>query len=203
MVAKVESYKLYHVTAPGVHKQALVAGQALSVGAQHNPFFAYYEGSIVCPVTDHVTGEVIQVNAVEWVKRVHEKTILTAPEILASIAHEVTQHYIMLCRELIMEEIRRDEFKSEPPSRQVCLYACDTIEEARSFAPLLGQGGTICELNCTGTIHLADSRLMLKVSEPLSVTRDRARAYWRGEASADPKFETLFVGKATVEAVGL
>jgi hypothetical protein len=58
-------------------------------------------------------------------------------------------------------------------------------------------------LTCTGTIHKADSRLMVKVSEPLSATRKKAQAYWRGECSADPRMETLFVGDAEVTGLGL
>ena len=201
MVATVENHRLYHVTMTTGYKQALVAKQRITVGTQHNPFFGFYEGAREYPVTDGDT--VIQVKAVDWLTRVRDKRILTTPEMLATIAYEVTQHYIMLCRELIMEETRREEFNSEPPSRQVCLYGCDTIEEAKSFSALLGPGGVICELSCTGTIHRADSRLMLKDSEPLSVTRNRARSYWRGEASDDPRFETLFVGDATVTHLGL
>jgi hypothetical protein len=203
MVEQVKDRKLFHLTETKPYKQTFVAGQKVTIGETDNPFFGFYEGAREYPVTDHLTGGIIQVKAIDWLTRVRNKTILTPPETLASIAYEVTQHYVMLCRELIMEEIRRDEFESEPPSRQRCLYACDTLEEARSWKQLVGEGRTICELTCTGTIHRADSRLMLKDSEPLSVTRDRARAYWRGEASADPRFETLFVGDAQVTGFGL
>jgi hypothetical protein len=202
MVSQVESHRLYHVTQTKFYKQAFVAEQHVSIGTQHNPFFGFYEGAREYPVTDGDTGAILQVKAVDWLTRVRDGRIQTSHEILASIAYDVTQHYVMLCRELIMEEIRRDEFKSEPPSRQVCLYGCDTLEEAQSWRQLLGDG-TICELTCDGIIHRADSRLMLKDSEPLSVTRERARSYWRGEASADPRFETLFVGAASVSAIGL
>jgi hypothetical protein len=109
----------------------------------------------------------------------------------------------MLARELIMEELRRDEFNSEPPSRQRCLYACETLLEARYWTARIGDGGIICELTCTGTIQRADARLLLGDSEPLSITKDRGRAYWRGDASSDPEWETLFVGDATVTSFGL
>jgi hypothetical protein len=109
----------------------------------------------------------------------------------------------MLCRELIMEEIRIAEFNSEPPSRQRCLYACDTLGEARHWKQFVGQGSTICELTCTGTIQRADAGLLLGDSEPLSVTKDRARKYWRGEAGADPQWETLFIGEAKTTGFGL
>jgi hypothetical protein len=106
---------------------------------------------------------------------------------------------MILARELLMEQVRVDEFGGEPPSRQRCLYVSETVEEAKSWLALLGGNGVVCELTCTGTIHRADSRLM----EPLSLTKDKARAYWRGERSANPRMETLFVGDAEVTGYGL
>lgn len=198
MVEQVENQKLYQVTVTNHYKRAFVAGAKIEVGIEHNPFFKYYEKPLEYLVTDGQTGVPLNVNAVDWLHQVRAKTILTSYEMLAEKAFEVSQHYMMLARELIMEQIRLEEFGGEPPSRQTCLYLSETPDEARSWIALLGGQGAVCELVGTGTIHRADSRLMVKVSEPLSVTRDKARAYWRGET-----METLFVGKAAVSAVGL
>ncbi|MET4121979.1 hypothetical protein ABIB85_008435 [Bradyrhizobium sp. JR1.5] len=139
-------------------------------------------------------GITVELRAVEFLKQV-EAGHVNCP-ILPTIAVEVARHYVMLCRELIMEDIRLAEFKGEPPSRQRCLYACETPEEARHWKQLVGLGSTVCELTCTGTIHRADASHLLGDSEPLSVTRERARKYWRGEAGESPQWETLFVGDA-------
>jgi hypothetical protein len=122
---------------------------------------------------------------------------------LPTVAVDVAQHYLTLSRGLIMEEIRLAEFGGQPPSRQKCLFACSSIEEARSWNPFIGQGSIVCELTCTGTVHRADASLLLGDSEPLSVTKDRARKYWRGEAGDQPQWETLFVGEAKVTGFGL
>lgn len=203
MVEKVSGRKLYQVTIANGYKQAFVESQQIRVGVEYNPFFRFYESTIEYPVTDGETGATIRVNAVDWLHRVRAGTILTSYEILATKAFEVSQHYMMLARELIMEQIRLEEFAGQPPSRQTCLFLSETPEEARSWIPLLGDGGVICELDCSGIIHRADSRLMVKVSEPLSLTRDKARAYWRGEVSAEPRIEILFQGDAVVSAAGL
>jgi hypothetical protein len=201
MVEQVTDRKLYHVTVAKPYKQPFTAGQAVRIGDTNNPFFQFYEGSREYPITHN--GAMVNVKAVAWLRQVRDGTINTSPDILARIGTEVAIHYVMLCRELIMEEIRRDEFKSEPPSRQRCLYACDTLDEAQYWNQRIGENGTICELTCTGSIHRADAKLLLGDSEPLSLTRDRARAYWRGEAGEAPELETLFVGKATVTGFGL
>lgn len=203
MVEKVSDRKLYQVTATNTYKQALVLNQQISAGTAYNPFFKFYENTLEYPVTDGQTGATAQVNAVDWLHRVRSGTIRTSYEILAHKAFEVSQHYMMLARELIMEQIRLEEFNGEPPSRQKCLFLSETAEEARSWISLLGGIGTVCELTCTGIIHRANSRLMVKVSEPWSLTKDRARGYWRGAASADPRMETLFVGDAAVTGLGM
>ena len=124
---------------------------------------------------------------------------------LAEIAAEVATHFAMLVRELVMEEVRK-EVHPEAPSRQRCLYLCDSLEEARYWNKVLGdQGnvGSICSSLCNGVSHRADTGLLLGDSEPLSVTRERATRYWRGEAGDKPEWETLFVGDAVVTGVGL
>lgn len=102
-----------------------------------------------------------------------------------------------------MEEIRQAEFGSKAPSRQSCLYVCETLAEARYWNQRLAEDGDICELTCTGIIHRADARLLLGESEPLSVPKDRARQYWRGDVTVNREPETLFSGQATGTAFGL
>ena len=203
MVESVVGRKLYQITLTSPYKQAFVKDQKISVGGEYNPFFKFYETTRQYPVEDGNTGIITQVNAVEWLHRVRIGTIGTSHDMLANIAWEVSQHYMMLARELLMEQVRIQEFGSIPPSRQCCLYLSETVEEARTWLPLLGGNGAVCELTCTGIVHKADSRLMTMVSEPLSISREKALAYWRGEASAAPRMETLFVGDAEVTSLGL
>jgi hypothetical protein len=203
MVKQVTKKKFYHVTVAAPYKTPLVAGQTIKVGGNHNPFFGFYENAIQYPVIDHLTGTTFQVKAVEWLKRVKAGTINPAsPQVLAQIAQNVAMHYVILSRELIMEEIRAKSFP-DAPSRHTCIYAGETMAEAQQWNGKLGGAGTICELTCTGTIHRADSCLLLSDSEPLSVTRDRANQYWSGEASPAPLMETLFIGDAKVTGFGL
>nr|WP_256468909.1 DUF2441 domain-containing protein [Bradyrhizobium sp. 76] len=146
----------------------------------------------------------VNVKAIRWLSLVREGQIAPHAGVLPAIALEVAQHYVMLSRELIMEDIRLNEFGGKPPSRQRCLYASDTLSEAKHWQSRLADpSSAICELSCTGTVLRADAALLLGDSEPLSETRKRARAYWRGESSLAPEWETLFVGKATVMRSGL
>jgi hypothetical protein len=201
MPEQVSNRTLFHVTAVKPYKQAFVANQVIHVGNTDNPFFRFYESVRQYPAIEN--GQTIQLEAIRWLTAVRDGGTQPPPGLLPRIAVEVAQHYVMLCRELIMEEIRVNEFNSTPPSRQKCLYACDSLERARYWNARIGDNGLICELNCTGTIHHADARLLLGGSEPLSMTRDHARAYWRGDVSDNPEMETLFAGDAVVTGFGL
>lgn len=201
MVQQVENHRLFHVTIQKTYKVALAIDQTIRLGDGYNPFFQFYENAREYAVAQE-NGTVMNVKAVSWLKHVRDGKITVDPARLASIASDIAVHYVMLCRELIMEQVRRDDFKSEPPSRQRCLYACETLDQARHWNDRLG-GGSICELSCTGTIHRADAALLLGDSEPLSLTIARAKMYWRGERSNHPEWETLFVGDAKVVGFNL
>lgn len=133
MVEQVEDRKLYQITLTNHYKRAFVAGEKIDIGTEYNPFFRFYETTLEYPVTDGGTGAQINVNAVDWLHQVRMKTILTSYEILAEKAFEVSQHYMMLARELVMEHIRHEEFGGAPPSRQTCLYLGETPDDARSW----------------------------------------------------------------------
>jgi hypothetical protein len=128
MVEQVKTRTLYHVTATKPYKNEFAANQVVKVGDTFNPFFAFYEGSREYGVTQP-DGSVLQIKAVAFLRQVRDGQI-NSPQ-FAAIATEVALHYVMLVRELIMEEIRREEFGCAPPSRQRCLYLCDTLDEAR------------------------------------------------------------------------
>jgi hypothetical protein len=115
MIERVNGRKLFHLTEMKPYKQAFVMGQVVKIGESHTPFFGFYEGSRAYPVTLE-NGATVQVPAVKFLMQVQAGNI-NCPT-LPTIAAEVAQHYVMLCRELIMEDIRLAEFHGEPPSRQ-------------------------------------------------------------------------------------
>src|SRR5215467_5938510 len=116
MVEEVTSRKLYQVTLTNWYKQAFTLNQTINVGVDHNPFFKFYEYTLTYPVTDGDTGATIQVNAVDWLRRVRAGTIRTSHQILAEKAFEVSEHYMMLARELLMKQIRLEQFGGKLPS---------------------------------------------------------------------------------------
>jgi hypothetical protein len=199
MVEQVTRRMLYQFTCTKPYKQAFVADQKVTIGSEYTPFFGFYESSRQYDVT-RPDGTVAWIKAIAFLRQVKDGQI-NCPN-LSQIASEIATHYIMLARELLMEQTRLEDYPAAP-SRQRCLYLADTVDEARQWQHRIGEPAEICSIECTGTIHRADANLLLGDSEPLSVTRQRAHAYWRGELSDHPHLETLFVGNATITAVGL
>ncbi len=195
MAEVVKDRECFHVTRPLPYNNhsPLESGAIVYVGAEHNPFFGFYEKVRAYPVTT-VDGQVM-CPAIKFLKSVRDGTI-SGPN-FTQVAVEVAEHYVMLCRELIMEQVRK-EAAPNAPSRQTCLWLADTVDEARAWHARLGGTGAIARLRLNGTIHRADASLLLGDSEPLTETYARARKYWLGEQSNAPELETLFSGTAKI-----
>ncbi len=195
MAEQITDGDFFHVTRDLPYNQhaPMSIGAVFEIGSKPNPFFGFYEGARSYSVT--TPTEVVQVPAIKFLKSVSRGEI-NCP-ILPKIAAEVAEHYLLLAREIIMEQVRR-EIAPDAPSRQTCLWLTDSIDAARAWRVRLGGNCRIARLKVCGVIHRADASLLLGDSEPLSKTYDRARAYWVGQRSESPEPETLFYGSAEV-----
>lgn len=195
MIDYVVDREYFHVTRSLHYNNhaPLAIGAVIDVGTKHNPFFGFYEGVRAYPVTTP-TGQV-QCPAIKFLKSVRDGMI-NCPNI-ALIAVEVADHYVVLARELILEQVRI-ETAPHAPSRQKCLWLADTLDEAKFWKERLGAVGSIARLQVSGIVHRADAFHLLGDSEPLTTTYDRAHRYWRGEPSSIPELETLFCGTAKI-----
>ena len=173
---------------------ALSVGDTFHIGSNNNPFFQFYENTRAYSVTMQ-DGQGIMLPALSFLKAVQAGEVQCGN--LPAVAVEVANHYLMLTRELIYEEVRREE-NAELPSRKTCLWVSDSHVQAQSWHQVLGQTGSILRLNVVGHRHVADSNLLVADSEPISTTYQKARSYWRGEASHSPRWETLISGQVTV-----
>lgn len=187
--------EFFHVTRdlPYNHHNPITIGAMLDAGSTPNPFFNFYEGVRSYTVT--TPAGVVTVPAVKFLKSVARGEINC--DALPQIAAEVAEHYVMLAREIIMEQVRR-EIAPDAPSRQSCLWVVDTVDEAHIWRNRLGGNCRIIRLKARGKIHRADAGLLLGDSEPLSKTYARAHSYWEGRQSETPEPEILFSGSAEV-----
>jgi hypothetical protein len=169
----------------------------IEAGTRHNPFFGFYETPRIFKIRMR-DGSSKDLNAIYWLEQVEAGNI--NPDNLPLTARLVAQHFQILSRELTMELVRRD-VAPQAPSRQTCLWAADTLEQAhRWFARLEGQK-TLLRLSAAGVVHRADASLLSADAEPYSAIIAKAERYWRGEMGDNPEYETLFSGTATVVEV--
>jgi hypothetical protein len=197
MVHAVSHLRLFHVTRQIAYNRhpALIVGAEVEVGKETNPFFGFYEQARTYPVSLPTGTE--SYGAVHLLKEVQAGRLRY--DNLPTVAVDVARHYLMLTRELIMEEVRR-EVAPLAPSRQRCLYAGADLDLARHWKDRLGGEGRILEIAVTGCIVEADPNLLLGDSEPLSVTYCRARRYWQGEKGDAAEAEVLVSGWIKVVA---
>jgi len=195
MVEKISEQKFFHVLHNHPHStfETLADGTEFTVGNSTNPFFGFYEN--IREYDANTLDGLKKIPAIQYIKGVRDEN-LNVPNFPA-IACEVAVHYMMLARELIMEDIRQ-QIAPDAPSRKTSLWIVDNLEGAKFWLKHLGGEGTIVQLLATGTIHSADASYLLGDSEPLTQTYNKARSYWLGKTSDNAQPEILFSGKATV-----
>ncbi|TAJ29712.1 DUF2441 domain-containing protein [Bosea sp. (in: a-proteobacteria)] len=198
MIEDVTKSVFFHVTrpVPWNEHQPLKVGDEIAVGHRTNPFFGFYEIPRTIPVQTP-DGQLLS-PILTFLSAVRDGRI--AASNLAGIAHDATQHYLILARELIWEEVRC-EVAPTAPSRQRCIWLSDTVAAAEIWKQRLGGDASLLTLECTGTIARVDAGFLLGDAQPLSETYANARSYWQGSVSKRAEPETLFRGKATVMSV--
>ena len=177
-------------------------GDTIDVGASNNPFFRFYEvHQRTYTVTEAPTGAVHNVPAMKFLRLVRDRTVKT--DGLPAIAVETANHFLMLARELLWENVRLAEFP-DAPSRQRCIWLVDSLTHVKSWIERLGFASgcySVVRVRAHGRALHVDGNNLAGDSEPLPVWYEKARAYWRGEASANPIPEVLFEGRIEVEEI--
>ena len=201
MTTNVDGKVYFHINRRGEWNPAplLTHGERIATGTGLNPLVAYYERPRTEPVRDHVTGAISRIDCIAFLKMVRDGR-LHAPT-LPKIACNIADHYNMLVRELIWEEIREKEFP-DAPSRQRCLWLIEDEASLNLWTKKLATSQPsdwqTLRVAATGLAHIADATLLLGSSEALSTTRDKARSYWRGDMSPNPEREVIFEGEIQV-----
>jgi len=195
MVETVENAEFYHVAHNKnyVRHEPLAAGSVFTVGENINPFFGYYDKARTYTVQKN--GENIVVPALKFLRDVKRGRITGTD--LPKQAYNVANHYSMLARELIMEEVRL-QIAPGAPSRKTCLWVVDDLGLAAYWQRKIGGKSRLLKLSLSGTLHYGDAKYLMNESEPLADTYAKATSYWQSEQTDDPLPEILFSGTVKV-----
>lgn len=176
-----------------VRHKPLEVGDTFTVGDKHNPFYTFYETPRSYSVkTDKGS---VDVPAMTFLREIHRGQI-NCPD-LAKQALAIANHYNILARELLMEEVRL-QFAPDAPSRRKCMWVVDDLGLAQYWQKKLHGNSYIVRLHLEGDFHRGDATLLMNDSEPISNTYEKAERYWKGETTDDPLPEILFTGVGAV-----
>lgn len=188
-------------------------GKTYFVGNVNNPFFAYYDQAEHVVTDKNNTRHALNLIANSVAISVQRGAF---PADLLSFYHcnpvntlvelnDCFREYMILVRELIFEEIRRESFP-HLPSRQKCIWVIPKNEytlEAINFwwKQIASSSDTsILKLKLTGKIHLSTNDFLGIGTYSLNQFKQNAFKYWVGsKQSKNPKeAECLFEGFAEV-----
>jgi len=176
-----------------VRRKPLSVGLVFKVGQETNPFFGYYDKARTYTVKKDDKNVVVP--ALKFLRDA-KKGRITGTD-LPRQAYNIANHYSMLARELIMEEVRL-QITPNAPSRKTCLWVVDDLGLAAYWARKIGGKSRLVKLSLSGQAHRCDAKFLMNESEPLAATYEKATAYWQGDMTDDPLPEILFSGTATV-----
>ena len=189
---KVENKIMYHIS----RNNSWNDGDIINAGLDENPFW-----NICKNYSKMIRVNGVEMSVFEMIERVNnfdvtQQNISFLYQVLKDISKE-TAFYI---REQIFEDVRNKEY-SMLPSRQKCLWVCE--EDQISFWKTINEGRqcSLLTLELTGELFCGDDH-WLKADTFSSVEYlERAKHYWSGEMSTNPRKEFLFYGKAIVKGV--
>jgi hypothetical protein len=101
----------------------------------------------------------------------------------------------LIIRELIFEEVRRDQFQNYP-SRQKCIWLIKTIEGVDYWKEKIK--GEIFRVKFTGKIHVGNNKFLNADTFSLNQMRKNAFLYWSGVGSEELADEIIFEGVVKV-----
>ena len=206
----------YHINTLAQYSpyELLRVGDEVDVGGSTNPFFRYYEaGTLRFRVNDE-NGVPRPVGGVTFLDLLAEGQIsvlaepnITAEQKISRIASDVAHFLLTHLREVVWEDIRKTEFPDRP-SRQRCIWLIPNQNGLRFWLHQMGVnvrdiGWQVVRVRVQGRLHKANQNYLLRDTEPMPDTIEKARKYWRGdevEGEAETE-EILFEGRMRVEEI--
>ena len=190
MIYNVTDEIYYHINTG----QRLQVGNTLIIGEKFNNF--YYE----IYNTEHLKDEK---DANEHLINMKKEQNLILNNDTANLIFQTVNDDAMITRELMFEEVRKEEY-TDLPSRLKCLYVCKTKKEMNDWINIFNKTNKkdfqLLKLKLTGKIFVGDASFILRQNISLNRKKEQAKMYWSGKKK-DNINEYLFVGTAVVEEV--
>jgi hypothetical protein len=202
----VEKANFYHILQKGRREWRI--GEIHFFGRDKNFFVGMYDKRVFS-IKDEKKRRGYNINYVANSMVNYQKT-KEKPNDLASFYHfdpnktveeltDTLNEYLILIREWIFEEVRKEFFPSLP-SRHKCLWVIPYNKEALKYwLDVLGKEGKILKLELTGRLLRTNPQYLRLTTNSLDYIRTEAFKYWAGTSVGNPNEEDcLFEGFAKV-----
>lgn len=190
---------LYHIHTLGTPYDPLwKPGSTFTVKqGERNHFLRYCDTATIG--IHHPNGPTIPISqAINKYQEAPEKLWHQHCRTLLQQAGKAVKEMGMYIREVIFEEIRRNQF-SDLPSRLSCIWLCDAAGITHWWPRLRSDNKIILKTRVVGTFHRANPAFLIADSIGHDELRSLARKYWSGETVRnEPSEELLFCGQIHV-----
>lgn len=191
--------RLYHIHTLGTPHDALWTPDSAFIVKQgeRNHFLQYYDtATIGIHLPDSPTMPISR--AIRMFEAMPEEDWHRNCRILLQQAGKAVKEMGTYIREIIFEEIRRNEFP-DLPSRVNCVWLCDASGISYWWPRMHSGKKVILEAHVVGTLHRANPDFLVSDSISHDELRALARKYWGGEnVRNQSNEELLFYGEVRV-----
>ncbi|AFH14949.1 DUF2441 domain-containing protein [Cronobacter sakazakii] len=162
-----------------------------------NPYFNYYLFPDYPKDWLETSNGLVEVSRLYVLQEIKEgRAFNSDSKYVARLGFETAKFFSNYTRELIWENIRKEEF-SELPSRQKCIWLAEGEDNLNYWLRRIGKDSkeyNIFRVVPNGKLHTASDEHLLSDVEPYETTLNKARQYWHGVVKNPLAREILFEG---------
>ena len=180
------------------HDELWHVGSSFEIGKGENCFLEYYEDARIGLRFAEGTETIPILKAYYFLDKLKKEITVQAKEVWMQQAHKAIREMGKYIREVIFEEIRKEDF-SDIPSRLTGMWLTEKADIDGWLKELGGQKLDIYRVAVTGEIHQGSAEHLNFDALSHRELRKNARAYWSGKGLKNNSInEIIFEGKVNL-----
>ena len=168
----------------------------ITAGINENPFWCTCKNCSVLVTVNQQQMPVVEMINQKYSFDVTQENI----DFLYQTIENVSKETALYIREQVFEDVRKSNFPNLP-SRQKCLWLCDEKTLPYWNTAVTGPQRYLLTLKVEGQLFCGDDNWLTADTFSSVEYANRAKQYWSGEMTANPRKEYLFYGEAVVKDI--
>lgn len=198
-------YDFFHIAMnhqyPWSNHLPVKSGDVVTTGSI-NPYFNYYLNSYYPQETVNTPSGPVWHSRLQVLQELKDGRFQNPnSQHVAKMGFETAKYFSNYARELIWENIRKEEF-NHLPSRQRCIWIAQGEENLEFWLKRIGKPEgeiNVFRVVPSGSLHFTSEEHLLTDVEPYDVTLIKARKYWNGVVTDQLSTEVLFEGTLEIK----